>query len=142
MLLLPPPQVEGVWDGILARSIKYYILIGKRDELGHQELVRRARSVPLHLQKLLQLRHFGQDARNNTAVLRSLQMAPSLDLQVLLSYRKTTTATPLNFKRKMTVGCRCCCCCSLSLSLSLLSLSMVVAMLRLRVSGSLSQCGH
>ena len=138
MLLLPPPQVEGVWDGILARSIKYYILIGKRDELGHQELVRRARSVPLHLQKLLQLRHFGQDARSNTAVLRSLQMAPSLDLQVLLSYRKTTTATPLNFKRKMTVGCRWCSC-SLSISLSL---STVVAMLRLRVSGSLSQCGH
>jgi hypothetical protein len=141
MLLLPPPQVEGVWDGILARSIKYYILIGKRDELGHQELVRRARSVPLHLQKLLQLRHFGQDARNNTAVLRSLQMAPSLDLQVLLSYRKTTTATPLNFKRKMTVGCRrCCCCCWYGRRRQ--SLSMVVAMLRLRVSGSLSQCGH
>ena len=97
-------KVEGVYEGIMVRTSKTYYLLGKRDDWGQRQVVRRARSIPTHLQQLLERRHYGQDPRNNRGVVRSVHMGPSLGLQVFLMYRQTSLSTPLNFKRRMTVS--------------------------------------
>ena len=81
-----------------------YLLADKQEGGNLSSVVKRMRSIPRHHQAELQMRHFGVDPRTNAAVVRSVQMAPSLGIQVLMTVQGRMLSNALNLKRKMTVS--------------------------------------
>jgi predicted metallo-beta-lactamase superfamily hydrolase len=94
-----------VYTAAAFRGPKMYFLANRVEGSTLQEIVRRMKSIQRHQQSKLKLAHFGIDPRTNAAVIPSVQMNPSMGLEVHLSVQGKTLACALNLKRKMTVGC-------------------------------------
>jgi hypothetical protein len=99
-------QCEGVWTAAAFRGPKMYLLANKVEGGTLQEIVRRMKSIQKYQQSKLQLKHYGLDPRTNGAVIPSVQMNPTMGLEVHMSVQGRTLANALNLKRKMTVRWR------------------------------------
>jgi hypothetical protein len=99
-------KIEGVFDESYFRSSKAYYLCKKNEE-AQDEIVQRLRSIPRKNHGALNISHFGQDPGKNHAVVRSLTMAPSMSLQVLMTVQGKSLSKAYNMTRFMTVRALC-----------------------------------
>jgi hypothetical protein len=95
-------KIEGVFDESYFRSSKAYYLRQKNEE-AKDEIVRRLRSIPRKHHSSLDISHFGQVPGKNDGVVRSLNMAPSMSLQILMTVQGKSLSRAYNLTRFMTV---------------------------------------
>jgi len=81
------------------RTGKCYALGGADEQFAF-----RMRSIPRKLHGSLELKHFGQDPRTNSAVVRGLEMRPTPGLEIVMQRQGKTLSHSLNLKRKMVVS--------------------------------------
>lgn len=61
------------------------------------------RSIPRKHHKALEKQLFGQDPSKNSAVVRGLQMGPTMGLEIIMSFQGRTLSKAYNLTREMIV---------------------------------------
>jgi len=69
-----------------------------------EEIYRRLRSIPRKHHPSLNKELFCQDPAKNHAIIRGVQMQPTLGLQIILSMQGKTLSKAYNLTRQMLVG--------------------------------------
>lgn len=96
---------EGTYSLALIRSSKSYVLRGEVSAAAEEDSeVRRLRSVPRSIQKLLSDEQFGQDVLKNAPIMRNTCMRPTKALQVVILEESRKIPHSLNLKMTAVVS--------------------------------------
>jgi hypothetical protein len=85
------------------RGSKAYVLANKDESQNYETIVKKLRSIPRKHHESLSFKHFSQDPRQNSGVVRGFTMGPSAGMEILMSWQSKALAKSFNLTRFMTV---------------------------------------